>query len=502
MEKEDYTFDEIRARKVVISLLKKDAIIYRKLIPEIEKLDSESFENLFSGETEYKYNIKSQNMLKKLLIKFDNFLLILYAWYKEDKYYKYLEELWIKYPSIEDLRTLETEKELADRLQTYSINYNYWPDDIKKSFKECIAQTEGTKVMDLKKQLEDNYSQISSVISELKLLKTKFKETEEQLYEKNAENIALKMIGTFLGAVLPVGAFLANKAIDDKKVRVVTKLVNKKCFYSPKQNEIFSKSILKTIKEEKLTGKFDFYDNKKRLHELNIKCKNGQLDNINLGQKVRAIFKSKLVCGLHAALSFLNLGWSIYELTQTYKGFEEVKNFKIRLEECKRLFEMHKNGIGLLPDDDMIAIERIKNVIREIRQDQQRLRELIIDIRKSIEIQESQKKKAIAGLATSIGLGAFGIIGGIVSCNGVSVVYGISTIANIASGTAHTANIVMSSKIINQLNQILDEAYKEEEKIQQEIDKLYEDLTERIKQEPKFQLDKTFSSISTDIFDS
>ena len=60
----------------------------------------------------------------------------------------------------------------------------------------------------------------------------------------------------------------------------------------------------------------------------------------------------------------------------------------------------------------------------------------------------------------------------------------------------------MSSKIINQLNQILDEDYKEEEKIQQEIDKLYEDLTERIKQEPKFQLDKTFSSISTDIFDS
>ena len=67
MENEDYSFDEIRARKVVTSLLKKDAIIYRKLIPEIEKLDSESFENLFSGEAEYKYNIKNQNKLKKLL---------------------------------------------------------------------------------------------------------------------------------------------------------------------------------------------------------------------------------------------------------------------------------------------------------------------------------------------------------------------------------------------------------------------------------------------------
>ena len=194
------------------------------------------------------------------------------------------------------------------------------------------------------------------------------------------------------------------------------------------------------------------------------------------------------------------MGWSIYELAQTYKGFEDVKNYKMRLEECKSLFEMHKNGIGLLPDDFLLAAQRIKNVIREIRQDQQRLRDLINDIRKSIEFQESQRKKSIAGLALSVGLGAFGIIGGIISCNAVSVVYGISSVANIASGAVHTANIVLSSKIIVQLNQVLDEAYKEEEKIQQEIDRLYEELTERIKQEPKFELDKTMSSISTDIF--
>ena len=79
--------------------------------------------------------------MKKLLIKFDNFLYILYAWYKEDKYYKYLEEIWVKYPSIEDLRVLETEKELEDRLKSYSINYTYWPIDIKESFKKCINQT-------------------------------------------------------------------------------------------------------------------------------------------------------------------------------------------------------------------------------------------------------------------------------------------------------------------------------------------------------------------------
>ena len=497
MENEDYSFDEIRARKVVTSLLKKDAIIYRKLIPEIEKLDSESLENLFNGEAEYHYNIKNQNFLKKLLIKIDNFLYILSSWYKDDKYYKYLEELWLKYPSIEDLKVLETEKELADRLQSYSINYTYWPKDIKESFKNCIDQTVGTKVMELKKQLEVNFSQVSNVVSELKLLKSKFKETKEELYEKNAENIALKIISITIMA----GSIFANNAIEDKKVRAVKKLVSKKCFTSPKENELFSKRILKAIKEKKLTGNYNFYDNKRRLHELNIKCKNGKLDNINLGQKVRAVFKSQYICGLHAALSFINLGWSIYELTQTYKGFEEVKNYKMKLEECKSLFEMHKNEIGLLPDDFMLAAERIKNVINKIRQDQQRLRNLINDIRKSIAIEESQKNKSIGGLAASIGLGAFGIIGGIISCNGVSVMYGISTAMNIVSGVAHTTNIVMSSKIISQLNQILDEAYKEEEKIQKEIDSLYEELTERIKQEPKFELDKIMSSLSTEIYE-
>ena len=119
MEFEDYSFDEARAKRVIISLLKKDAIIFRKLIPEIEKLDSESLENLFSGEDNYQYNIKNKNILKKLLIKFDNFLIILYTWYKEDKYYKYLEELWVKYPSIEDLKALDEEKDLSDRLKSY-----------------------------------------------------------------------------------------------------------------------------------------------------------------------------------------------------------------------------------------------------------------------------------------------------------------------------------------------------------------------------------------------
>ena len=60
-----------------------------------------------------------------------------------------------------------------------------------------------------------------------------------------------------------------------------------------------------------------------RTVEAKVKCTDGKIDNLNLTQKAKAFLKSKWVCGLHAILSFLNLGWSVYELTQTYKVLKQ-----------------------------------------------------------------------------------------------------------------------------------------------------------------------------------
>ena len=43
------------------------------------------------------------------------------------------------------------EKELADKLKSYSINYINWPFDIKNGFKTTINQDEGTRAYELKK---------------------------------------------------------------------------------------------------------------------------------------------------------------------------------------------------------------------------------------------------------------------------------------------------------------------------------------------------------------
>ena len=59
------------------------------------------------------------------------------------------------------------------------------------------------------------------------------------------------------------------------------------------------------------------------------------------------------------------------------------------------------------------------------------LQDLMVEIMKSIKFQESQKTKAKASLATSIALGVFGVVGGVLTCNVTSAIYGISSVANV-----------------------------------------------------------------------
>lgn len=179
--------------------------------------------------------------------------------------------------------------------------------------------------------------------------------------------------------------------------------------------------------------------------------------------------------------------------------YEQVKKYNIRLEAIVSSFNSHKNEIGILPDDLKEAAERIKKVLEKIRKDQSDLRDLIKDIKKSMNFQESQKKKSLIGLGLSGILGVTGAIGGIVTFNGTSIVYGISSVANIFSAIAHTSNLVMANKIIDQLQNTMDKALEEEKKIEMQIDKLINELIQKIQQDsdPKFGLNTSFSSNSS-----
>ena len=126
---EDISFNEIKARELINFLLLNDINLYKKLVPEINRLNSEAIENLFNGEINYDYNIKNKSILKKLLDKFENFQVLLEEWYKDKKYYEYLKTLWIKYPIIEDLKGRNM-KEIEEIMKSLSIEFKSWPQEI------------------------------------------------------------------------------------------------------------------------------------------------------------------------------------------------------------------------------------------------------------------------------------------------------------------------------------------------------------------------------------
>ena len=133
MEDLNTGFDEMSARKVTNLLLEDDVKIYKKFLPEIKKMNSASFKNMFYGNKNYNYKICNQCQFFLLLDKFDNFRTLLEEWYENQATYKYLKELWIKYICIESLRD-KSEYEIQQFLISKRINFPSWPIQIKDRF--------------------------------------------------------------------------------------------------------------------------------------------------------------------------------------------------------------------------------------------------------------------------------------------------------------------------------------------------------------------------------
>ena len=109
-ESVDTDFEEQSARELADFILENDVKFYRKFRPEVKKLDSESFKNMFSGNKNYNYNIRNKIHFNQLVTKFENFKFLLEEWYEDKDTYIYIKQLWEKYISIESLKDKKEEE--------------------------------------------------------------------------------------------------------------------------------------------------------------------------------------------------------------------------------------------------------------------------------------------------------------------------------------------------------------------------------------------------------
>ena len=189
-------FNEEKARDLVYYLLENDSDIFKKLIPEIRAMDSESFENLFRGtpfkeknnEDGYEYKVHDKKQFENLLAKFDNFSIILDEWYLDKRYYEYIKDLWINNINIENLRK-ENENGIDSLLNSFNIDYKNWPDNVKDDFKKKIRKNKNQRILktqivgELRNKLDKIICAFNEHKEKIHILPDNYKESLEKINE-------------------------------------------------------------------------------------------------------------------------------------------------------------------------------------------------------------------------------------------------------------------------------------------------------------------------------
>ena len=446
-----------KAKQVSIMLLQKDIKIYNNLIPLIEKMDNDSFENLFLGNKDYDYKIKSFQF-KLLLSKFNNYRLILYQWYESEDKYGYLEQLWLKNVSLESLSDKDN-SQIENFLGKLKINFKYWSNDSKNDLFMVIAQSNDTDYKKVENFFKNMPKDIGIVLSYGKgcsdeLMKKNAKEGAEKVGERGDEE-GVKEIGD---KILDVGVF------------VVQNILNVGKHFLP---------IIKTFIKK----------------YINIPFKEATsyiANNINH-------FKSNLISQLNnkkfqaltVISSLVNLGLSIRDYIQVTNLMEKIKKeeFSKRIKKIKTNFYSHKkNFIEELKNADIINYEIIiskynfffKSYFKE-------LNDIITAIQKYIETVNYNKGKSIGKVVFGILEFGFCLTAAILT-DGIALplLYGSCAIINEVATMLNGVDIALLKDLEKELKEYLEEAENTKKIFLYEVKQINEMLNENEKAKPLY----------------
>ena len=117
-------FDFHRARKIVKLCLSKDDL-YGKLLDYVLSFNEEQFKNLFQGNEDYK-NYPYLDIIKKiefnyLLMRFEDYNILLIEWYKDESKYDNIVKLWNSKLCISKLND-ESDAQINKRLKNLNIS--------------------------------------------------------------------------------------------------------------------------------------------------------------------------------------------------------------------------------------------------------------------------------------------------------------------------------------------------------------------------------------------
>ena len=481
------SFEEKYARKIINLLLENDIASYKNWLNEIKSFNSEQIDNLLNG-NEYSYPVSNQKSFQKVIYKFDNFQFFLQEWYKDEKYYSYLIQIWKSNLCIESLddELLQNDKSLTKFLESNSIHYSQWPNDVKNDFKTIVKNTVGTIYHELEDQI-DKKPEFEECINEIEEVKEKINDMDEiceKRVKENINNTGNKIIMS-LFSVLLCGAVYGSSKLGEylEKKQLVKKIYEKMIKPNIKKAKKICEVICKKIKQ-KTDG----------IHS-SLKDITTKVNNLNFGEYLSTALQTKMVCGIHASLSFINLGWSVYEFCNVCSEIKKIdikiEDYRNKLKSIRKSFNSHLKEIKL-EDDINDFIQKANYILINNQKEQKELEDLIVKIKEDIEKLKTNRNKAIGGTILSVALGGIGGVGCALTGNAVAFTYGISAATNAISGILNISDWVKCHKKINDLQKLLQEAREESEIIQKEIDSLISKIKEKQLEIPIYYEPKDF----------
>ena len=426
-ESVDTDFEEQSARELADFILENDVKFYRKFRPEVKKLDSKSFKNMFSGNKNYNYNIRNKIHFNQLVTKFENFKFLLEEWYEDKDTYIYIKQLWEKYISIESLKD-KKEEEIENFLTEKKIDYASWPQRIKDQFLNIIQNTKNTIIFTFKQSYQKLPNLMKSLLNNLYNFSEYCREKGNKLFSNLSKN-QIFILAKYLFNI-DINNFLENGA-----------------------------SLLNINPEN---------------YSESLKGENGRI----------------LGASIYSIMAIYNLYNSYNNYENTKSQMIKINGYEKKIDEIELDFEMHRKKIEDLSNNKALNLleynSELENCVKLIREDKEKIIKIIEGIKKLIDQNNEQKKDKILDIAGSVVKVGIGIIGGL-SVKGVSRLINFGgAIMNGGSAILDALTINKLNENIAKLEIILAKAKKIESKIDNELKKLKELIEENADAAPTF----------------
>lgn len=453
------------AKKVVRICLSEDHYEYRKYLDIILNFEKEDFWKLFEGlidnkeDLYYKYNIDNEgNYFYNLIAKFENFQTILTQWYKDSKYYEYLKKLWIKFPLMSKLKDYyNSEYELSMYLK--DIQYNEWEEDIKEEFKVCIRNSSEFKSCEISNFIKRDYPELENLFKNILSYRKKLgkqKNIDMKDYEDNFLALGKNLIKDF------VENKLSNK---DEKLEIKGSDALKTGIQNKIQSFLFEEYDQEDIDESLIDPR--------KISKLAQLIKSGNLIN-DIQNTFKFLKGVDILGGITLGLSLLNLCNEIYIFYNSFNEYDNTNDkFRERLNIIKQNFNEHKK-IGILPENYYEAINRIIEVITNIKKDYEEVIDLINEIDESIENKKNEKKKFGKKIVKNIAKVGFAAAGAVVTSGLGAIACGIGMVASGIGIIRNARRFHKQKKQIKKLKLTREDSAELKNSISFELNDLYE----------------------------